>query len=437
MAALDTAFQYLGDDTRLAIAYSGGLDSTVLLHIAAAIVPRDRLRALHVRHDFSERADDWVAHCAATCQALGVDLRILPVVTAGDRSDGLESAGRRVRYRAIAEELVPDEWVVTAHHARDQAETLLLQALRGAGVAGLASMPTVARLGAGWLWRPWRTLERRVIADYAQAHDLHWIDDPSNGDKSFARGRLRTAVWPALTDAFPAAERTLARSTDHAASAAEAVTALAGYDLQAARIDAERLSISRMQNMTPMRRAEVLRRWLAECGLDSPSSAHVEEFERLINARAHAGPRLVFADTELRVFAGAVYAMPRLVPAPTGTIDWSGSQSVDLPQDVGELAWHGNRPVPGLSVTFGGGGKRIVRADGTSKRLSAWFQENGWPPWIRERAPLVYLDSELVAVADAWQHPEFEHWFGENGGFEWRHMLVGDPRFVADRSPMD
>jgi len=437
VTALDTAFQQLGDNARLAIAYSGGLDSTVLLHVAAANVPGDRLRAVHIRHDFSEHADEWAAHCARTCRGLGIGLRILPVVTAGDRADGPESAGRRARYRAMADELKQDEWAATAHHARDQAETLLLQALRGAGVAGLAGMPRVTPLGSGWLWRPWRTLERRVIAHYAQAHHLHWIDDPSNSDESLARGRLRTAVWPVLTDAFPAAERTLARSASHVASAAEAVAALASYDLQSALVDAERLSIVRMQNLTPARRAEVLRRWLAESSLDPPSSAHVEEFERLIHARAHSGPRLVFAQTELRVYADAVYAMRPLEAPPTGTIYWSGSHSLGLPKDAGELVWHGDRPVPSLNVTFGGGGKRMVRSDGTTKRLSAWFQEKGWPPWIRQRAPLVYLGRELVAVADAWQHPEFEHWFGENGCLEWRHALVGDPRYIADQPPID
>lgn len=437
MAALDTTFQQLGDGARLAIAYSGGLDSTVLLHVAAATVPGDRLRALHVRHDFSERADEWAAHCAGTCRVLGIGLRILPVVTAGDRADGPESAGRRLRYQAIAEELEPDEWAATAHHARDQAETLLLQALRGAGVSGLAGMPGIARLGAGWLWRPWRTLERRVIADYARRHKLDWIDDPSNADEALARGRLRTAVWPVLTEAFPSAERTLARSAHHAANAAEAVTALAGYDLQLVRVDTKRLSISQLQWLTPARRAEVLRHWLADCGLDSPSSAHVAEFERLIHARAHGGPRLIFADTELRVYAGAVYAMPRLAPAPAKTIDWSGSHILGLPSDGGELVWHGDRSDLRFSVTFGAVDKRIARGDGTSKRLNAWFQENGWPPWIRERAPLVYLDSELIAVADAWQHPEFEQRVGGNGGFEWRHELVGDPRSVADRASIN
>lgn len=434
MEALYAAFNQLDSGTPLAIAFSGGRDSTPLLHAAAACIPINRLRALHVQHDMCDQAADWAAHCRSEAAALGVECKVLPVQTGAYAADGPEGAARRARYRALATELGCGEWLATAHHALDQAETFLLQALRGAGVAGLAAMPEFMPLGAGWLWRPWRDLDRETIVTYTKECGLACLSDPANLDQSLARGRLRTTVWPVLADAFPASGRTLARSAQLAGEAAEAVVVLAEQDLATARMDSYQLSIAALRPLSPARRAAVLRHWLAGLALDAPGSAHVEQFERLLNARAHGGPRLGFGDTELRVFSGAVYAMPRLAIPPAGLFEWSALAPIDLPADAGWLRLiSGVAPVQPLTVDFCRGGERLVQRNGRSKRLSAWFYDQGWPPWLRERTPLIYAAGQLIAVADAWQHPDIEYWLGaDHNGFEWQHALVGDPRYIAD-----
>ncbi|WP_111746435.1 tRNA lysidine(34) synthetase TilS [Salinisphaera orenii] len=436
MSQLTDAFKQLNEDTRLVVAYSGGHDSTALLHVVSRIVPRNRLRALHVQHDLADRAHDWAAHCSHTCRALAIDLEVLPVATWAYRADGPEAAARRARYAALATHIAPDEWLVTAHHARDQAETMLLQALRGAGVAGTAAMPALAPLGAGWQWRPWRHVEHWVIADYVVQHGIDWIEDPSNADTALARGRLSETLWPMLTAAFPAAERTLARSASHAADAAEAMAALARIDLSHARIDSRRLSLAVLTELTPARRAAALRHWLAELGWDTPASCHIDEFERLLDARPHASPRVEFGHTELRVFAGAVWVMRRLGPAPSGSIDWHDGTSIDLPGEAGRLCLVGDGAARSpLTIDFRRGGERLARADDGTTRLGRWFYAHGWPLWLRERAPLVYAHGTLIAVADAWRHPEIDLWLGRGAGFKWCHELVGDP--ATDGQPPD
>lgn len=436
MGRLGDPFDRLGADTRLAVAFSGGGDSAALLDIVAASLPRERFRALHVRHDLCDQADDWAAHCADVCRARGIDYKILPVAVEAHHADGPEAAARHARYAALATQLAPDEWLVTAQHAQDQAETFLLQALRGSGVAGLAAMPEWAPLSAGWLWRPWRAVERGAIGAYVEERGLGWIDDPMNADPAFSRSRLRQSIWPALVRAFPAAERTLGRSAEWAAEAADAVATLAGYDLDSIRVDAHGLSLAGLRQLTTARRAAVLRRWLADLRLDTPARHHINEFERLLAARAHAGPCVAFAATELRVFADAAYAMPRLAPAPTGLLDWTPHQPLELPGAVGELRSLGAAvPAQPLTITFRHGGERLLQSNGRTKRLAAWFYERSWPPWLRDRVPLIYAEHELIAVADAWHHPQIQHWLGERDGFEWCHNIVGDPRRIAERLP--
>ncbi|MGB7757741.1 MAG: tRNA lysidine(34) synthetase TilS [Salinisphaera sp.] len=428
-----------GGVSGLVVAYSGGRDSTALLHALACMNHPLALRAVHVCHHLESAAADWALHCARYCALLDVPHARLDVSV--DPTDGgLESAARDARYAALVADLAPGEVLVTAHHAEDQAETFLLQALRGAGVAGLAGMPRLASFGPGRIWRPWLAVPRAEILAYAGTHGLDWVEDDSNRDPRRARGHLRNRVWPALLEQWPAAAETLARSAAWAGQANEAITTLAGVDLEAVRGAGDTLRIEGLAALSPARRAEVVRRWLSETDRDRPDHRHLAEIERLLGAREHAGPRVAFADTEVRRFDARLFAMARLPePPPAGTeFVWHEGGHMLLPAGCGELSLSvegAGRIPPGLSVAFARPGERLRRGDDRAEAVSEYLRRMRVPPWIRARMPRIRVGDTLLALPGRWEHPRIADWFdGRVPRFDWQHNLVGDP---AGRSRRD
>lgn len=410
------------DLDRLAVAFSGGSDSSALLHAAIAALGPERVRALHVCHHLQPEAERWASHCVAQANAWGVECSRLDVVV-DPVGQGMEAGARRARYQALAEALQGNELLASAHHAEDQAETFLIQALRGSGVRGLAGMPTLSRLAEGWLWRPWLGVTREAIDAYAQAQALCVIDDPTNHDPAIDRGYIRQRLWPALSRRWPAAATTLGRSARWAAEAAEAVQVLAELDLAAVRATSDTLLIDRLLTLSSPRRAQVLRLWIEDAGFNSPDHRHLEQIMRLLNARERASPRVVFGQTEVRRFDHRLFVMRRLPPAPTESLSWSVANTLELPAEAGQLATVDSRATGTLQVRFRRGGEQLMRADGRRITLKDWFSQQRVPPWLRERMPLVYAGQTLVAVADYWAHPDSGVWpDAVILRFVWRHQ---------------
>ena len=218
------------------IAFSGGLDSTVLLHLLADYARSHStppLHAIHIHHGLQPAADAWPAHCKAVCDRLGIELSIVHIQVAPGAS--LEQAARDARYAAFRRILGPGEVLFTGQHREDQAETLLFRLLRGAGLRGLAAMPAQRQLGQGSLARPLLTCSRQQLHDYAQTHGLIWIEDPSNRDTAFARNFLRNDVFPVLQKRWPQASQNLARCAAHLGEAQGLLDELAEGDLTACR----------------------------------------------------------------------------------------------------------------------------------------------------------------------------------------------------------
>ncbi|HEY0820421.1 MAG TPA: tRNA lysidine(34) synthetase TilS, partial [Rhizobacter sp.] len=265
---------------RIAVAYSAGRDSTALLHAtaSAAVGQGVEVLALHVHHGLSDQADGWLEHAEHQCarwakRGLPVRLCVRRLADRPRDGESVEAWARRERYRALREMALQEgaTLVLLAHHQRDQAETLLLQALRGAGVAGLAGMPAAAmRDGIRWE-RPWLQQPRSAIEAYVRQHRLRFVDDDSNDQPRFARNRLRLEVWPALVAAFPHAEASLADAAAWAAQASEALAELATIDLQTV-ADARGLNLAAWQALSAPRRVNVLRAWLLREGGALPSS---------------------------------------------------------------------------------------------------------------------------------------------------------------------
>jgi tRNA(Ile)-lysidine synthase len=392
---------------RLAVAFSGGLDSTVLLHaLAGATVARARgLRAVHVDHQLQAGSGEWAKHCAATGAALDVDVELLAVDVRPD-GDGLEAAARAARYSALLAALRDDEMLVLAQHRDDQAETVLLRLLRGAGSAGLAAMAEHGSRDGARLWRPLLNLPRSALLAYAKEHGLRWIEDPSNRDLRHRRNHLRHRVLPALAEAWPDAGAALATSARLLAEDAALIDALAERALADVRgLDPRTLLIPRLAALAPPMQRHVLRRWLQESGLPSPPGSILARVaSELLDAAADREPRLRWAGAQLTRYRDLLHCA-RHADAPTDnwTCGWDGIEPLDLPHGFGRLELGpASLPLASMRVRPRQGGERI-RLPGRRHHsaLKKVLQALAIPPWERRRLPLLFSDDdELLAAGD-------------------------------------
>jgi len=424
-----------GDADRLIVGFSGGRDSTALLDVCCRLFDPARLMALHVCHGLDPNCDDWARFCADRAQDHGVVFKRLDVsvdTTAG----GLEAAARAARYGAIAAYIGPGDVFVSAHHADDQAQTVLIQALRGAGMRGLAGMPVWRALGVGRHWRPWLSIAAAAIANHAETAGLDWVDDPSNADSARDRGYLDAEIWPALISRWPAAVHTLSRVGERAAEAREALDRLATIDLETVRVAGARLSLSQLAQLSSARRKEVFLAWCREQAIARPDSRQLAEIERLLAAREHNSPRVVIADYEIRRFDGQLFRLPALgkPPSPETSLHWAVGGVLDLPHAAGRLVINADADTDAamqalgpLTVVFRRGGERLQKTNGQHMPLTDFLREQRIAPWVRARIPLIYRRGRLVAVADRWRCPSLAHTLAHAlGRIRWEHALTGD-----------
>lgn len=392
---------------RVWLAYSGGGDSSALLHRLHAL-GMPGLRAVHVHHGLQASADAWASHCRAFCRQLGTPLKLLRVSVAGDHPAGPEAAAREARYAALRELMRPGDCLVTAHHRDDQAETLLLRLLRGTGVAGAAAMRPVAEFAPGLLWRPLLEIPQERLRAYALAQGMEWVEDPHNSDPRYSRSWLRTELMPGLRQRWPQAGESLARFARHAGEVAGLLEALADLDLAATQ-QGVALSVSGLLSLPVARRHNLLRRWLALQAGETPPADWLSRCDReLLGARPDAGPCLPLGAHELRRYRDRLYLMRALSSPPGGLeLAWRRGRVLALPADCGRLV-AGRAPAMPLVVRWPRGGERLRAAPGVpSRSLKNLFQELGIPVWVRERTPLVWGEGRLLAVGGYWQEREF------------------------------
>jgi len=415
----------------LSVAFSGGVDSSVLLEALRRLAPALGLpapRALHVDHGLEAQAPAWRAHCQRVCRAHDLPFRALSVHARADPGHSPEEAARDARYAALASALVPGELLCTAHHANDQAETVLLGLLRGCGVAGSAAMAPQRALPPGRLLRPLLGVGREVIERCAREWALEWVEDPSNARADHPRNRLRHEILPLLESMAPAAVACLGRSAALHREAARLVDDLAEQDLAACRAgDDGALSRAALAVLPGRRRRAVLRRWLASQGLRAPPRARLAELARqLVEARAGRCPRIALDGAEVRAHGNRAVllagrgagARPAAAPA---SRQWRPGEALELP--AGRLwaepaAAGGLRDAPLLEVRWRAGGARCRPAGRRhSQTLKRLLQELRVPPWERAGLPLLYRDGVLAGVADLFVCHGHEARPGERG---WR-----------------
>jgi tRNA(Ile)-lysidine synthase len=408
--------QHWPDASRWWIGLSGGLDSTVLLHLLVSLrekYPLPPLVALHVDHQLSSQSLEWAAHCSRVCEQLDVELIIRQVQVTDDGS-GPESAARAARYAVFEELLAADELLLLAHHHDDQVETFFLRLLRGAGTLGLGGMPRQRRLGRAQLLRPLLTWRRLDLEAYARGQNLDWVEDDSNRDQSLDRNYLRHAVLPLLEQRWPGYRRSVEQAM-FAVSAAETELAQSlRPQMTAARSEYSGepvLNLASFAELGEETCCRLLRLWIAELGEQPPGRQPLQELVRqLQTADPAASPRLEAGNYCLQRYRGRLH-MVRLRLAPT--ILPSCELRPDQPLDIPGLGWVAVRhsdesgmrlPVQGFwRLGFRSGGERCRPAGRDhSQSLKKLLQEYGVPPWQRQFVPLLYDGEELAAVGDLW-----------------------------------
>ncbi len=398
----------------LCVAFSGGTDSTALLHgLAQLPEARERnLRALHVDHGLHPDSPAWAAHCTAFCESIAVPLEVRQVTVDGTRGEGTEAAARRARYAAFAEHLHDGEWLALAHQRDDQVETVLLKLLRGAGPEGLGGMRPQRRFARGVLWRPLLETSRETLRNYLIANALTALQDPANRDPKFVRNVLRREVLPLIARHWPQAPAAILHSARLCRTASEYLARDAEDALALLHREDGSLDADGWRALPAALRAPVLDTWLRERGLPVPGDAARRELERQ-NARAaeDAMPCIAWHGAEVRIWDDRLHAMAPLPAPPTGwESQWDGTP-LALPESCGTLTVEApDGPAPGdplfdppLTVRLRRGGERIKPAgDPHTRELRDLFQQARIPPWLRTRCPLIFEGDELIAVADLW-----------------------------------
>jgi tRNA(Ile)-lysidine synthase len=394
------------------VALSGGLDSVVLLNLFTLLREQHpiQLSALHIHHGLHPQADQWLMFCQQCCEALAVPFHAKRVDVRRDSGLGIEAAARHARYQAFSEQAV--DFIALAHHRDDQAETVLLQLLRGAGLKGLSAMPTLRPdPHHAALIRPLLDIERSELAAWAKSRALHWVEDDSNTDTRYARNFLRHKVFPLISEQHSAWRTTLARSAQHLAEAASLLDELAGLDAQHSIVGGQ-LNCEILASLSAARGRNLLRYYLALHHVDMPGQQRlIDMHHQLVSAHNDAQIRFVLGKLTLRryrSFASLVSTQPG--PSPHQQWRWQGEARLRLPELYGTLSFNPHAETglsrdklgdePGkLNIRLRLGGEQFQPACTRPRRaLKTLLQESGIPPWERLILPLIYCEDELVHV---------------------------------------
>lgn len=404
------------EDARgLVVALSGGADSAALLAGLAALSGGFRglpLRAVHIDHGLQAAAAEFREACRNLCERLGVPLGLIRVEVQSEAGLSIEAAARDARYAALAAQLRPLECLLTAHHRQDQAETLLLQALRGSGVKGMSAMPFCRVLGLGWHVRPVLDVPQRELLQLGGHLGNSKVLDPMNEDLRFDRSYLRKAIWPLIETRWPGADIALSRSARHMAEAQELLDGVAAADVARLR-DGDALSVPALRALPPANRMNAIRAWLGEAGVEAPSTARLAEaLRQVFEADADHQPAIVWGDKALRRYRQRLFLTEADCPRLEGARPWTAvlGSSIALGANLGHLTWSAQTggiaadALPSVVIVRRREGGETLKPARSAKTQTVQHlcQSQGVLPWMRDALPLVFAGDELIAVADLW-----------------------------------
>jgi tRNA(Ile)-lysidine synthase len=401
------------------VAVSGGVDSACLLTALAQAPCRSLpVRAVHVDHGLQPAAADFRRACRALCDGLDVPLQEF-AVTVESRGVSIEASARDARYRALSSALRAGECLLTAHHARDQAETLLLQLLRGAGLKGLSAMPACRPLGLGWHVRPLLEVAHEDLRAFAAESGVGaaCVADPMNVDLRFDRAYVRSELWPVIERRWPGAAKALTRTAGHVAEAQSLLDEAAAAAVQRLR-DGNALSVAGLRVLPRAQQCQAVRHWIAAAGVTPPSTSRLQEaLRQAVDAEESHQPAVLWGDHALRRYRERLFLTSAVLPGVTprswaiDSSDPSFSEPLYLGEELGSLRWvpqaGGLDParLPAvLSVRRRTGGERLKpRRGARTQSVQHLCQSLGLLPWMRDALPLVYAGDALIAIGDLWQ----------------------------------
>lgn len=415
------------------MAFSGGVDSTLLLHALKRLEPAARLEALHIDHGLHPGSAQWAERCRSIAGALGARFRAARISVDDRGAQSLEAAAREARYRALTGMLAPGAVLMTAHHGDDQLETVLLRILRGAGVRGLTAIHEAGKLGAIDLVRPLLGFSRAQVRAEAERLNLSWLDDPANSDVSFDRNYLRTEIVPGLRRRWPGAHTVASRLAGRMSEAEEILGEVAERDA-AAIGDLRRIPCAVLRNLSVARQNNLLRHVIRMLTLPAPAKAQLDTLlAALAVTRSDAQPLIEWPGAQARIYRHRLYLMAPLPPVAAGaaravvTVEecWTGAQGRLRLEPAVDIGLPDGWVREGLEVRFRQGGERFQPLNGAHRRmLKQWLQERAIVPWMRDRIPLLYHDGKLVAVADLGLGNEVK---ARAGGALWRPVWTEHP----------
>lgn len=433
---------------QIVVAYSGGLDSTVLLHALAELRDQQKLAgliAVHVNHGLSPDAQAWQVHCEAQCARLGIPLQIEQVEVLVE-SRGLEDAAREARYAALSRHLGAHSSLLTAQHQDDQAETVLLRLLRGSGLRGLGAMQETRAIGAARLVRPLLAWPRADLLEYAQRRRLHWIEDGSNRDLALDRNYLRHQVMPALARRWPEYAASIACSAGLMQQADKALGGQAKTDLRRAGAERGMLPVSWLAGQPESMQGGLLQEWARMLGLPVPGARAIcEVLEHVLGAGKDRNPEVQWGASgtraQLRRYRDQLYLSGRQAPHdPKCRIPWDVAPSTRLPDGssitaqrrLGKGVAESLLVAGATEIRFRQGGERCRPAGRPgSHPLKKILQERAVPPWERDRIPMIYRDNQLIAAAGF-----FVCEGCTAGPGEWGWDLRWEPRSIEAEKPI-
>ncbi|PCJ47861.1 MAG: tRNA lysidine(34) synthetase TilS [Gammaproteobacteria bacterium] len=397
---------------RITVAYSGGIDSHVLLsqlHLLNKSNDAIALDAIYINHNLQPLAAEWGLHCETVCHSLDIPFKQINVQARPEKGESPEEKARDARYAAFESEMQSNHWLLTAQHQEDQAETLLLQLLRGSGAAGLAAMPFRRKLGKGEHVRPLLDISKAEIEKFASQQNLSWVEDPTNLDQSIARNYLRKSIFPVLKVKWSETARMLSRSANWLAEASTMMTEIAEEDLQACYHDKQSLNIHALNKFSAVRQKNILRHWFHKKGLKRPGQEKLGIlFDQIINAREDASPELNWQGVTLRRYQNRLYVLGKICEIDSDwQMSWDLKSPLELPTGWASLnscevigkGLDKRLTSENLVVKIRKGGETCHPSERShSRSLKKLFQEYSIPPWQRDRWPLIYLGEQLVAV---------------------------------------
>ncbi|MBS0288468.1 MAG: tRNA lysidine(34) synthetase TilS [Proteobacteria bacterium] len=406
--ALNRWFDVQGESPVI-VAYSGGRDSHVLLHALVQIRQQRniQLSAIHINHGLQKASSDWATHCQQICFEFQVPIKVVSLKLKIPAGSSLEEVARQARYQQFALLLKKQDTLFSAHHQDDQAETFLLQLLRGSGIKGLGAIAPIKPLGEGRLARPLLEISREQIASYALQNQLKWVEDPSNHELQFRRNYMRHQVLPLLKNMNPNIEACISRSAQHCQQAHSLLdTYLLKDTLNCLATSNNTLKVTALQAHCAQKQPFILRFWFNMNGVTLPSLRKCQDIlKQMLTAKRDANPCVFFGDWQIRRYQGVIYVDLKDEQARFKQIQYWDLNPIQLKD--GHI-WQA-RLVKGagiqkakfltqkLAISYRQGGERY-KQNGQTKSLKKLLQTYQIPPWQRQSIPLFYQGDELLAV---------------------------------------